>query len=131
MKGRVGSIDIAVTEATVQITSIHLTKLLEEIINNALKYSKSGTKVYITGGEIGGEAKVTIRDEGRGLSHEQIDKVTAFQQFDRRYHEQQGAGLGLFLAKTLAELYGGSLAIESAEKVGTSVTLCLPVVKVK
>ncbi len=68
---------------------------------------------------------IIIRDEGRGMSQEQISKVTAFQQFERRYHEQQGAGLGLAIAKTLAELYGGSLSIESTEKIGTTVTIKL------
>jgi signal transduction histidine kinase len=59
------------------------------------------------------------------MSIEQIDKVTAFQQFERRHHEQQGAGLGLVIAKTLTELYGGSLTIESTEKKGTTVKIKL------
>jgi two-component system, sensor histidine kinase and response regulator len=57
------------------------------------------------------------------MTSEQISKVTAFQQFERRYHEQHGAGLGLVIAKTLAELYGGSLTIESKEKLGTTVKI--------
>ena len=59
------------------------------------------------------------------MSSEQIGTVTAFQQFERRLHEQQGAGLGLVIAKTLTELYGGSLTIESTEKRGTTVTIKL------
>ena len=59
------------------------------------------------------------------MSQEQIGKITAFQQFERRHYEQQGAGLGLAIAKTLTELYGGSLTIESAEKIGTTVKIKL------
>lgn len=122
---RADSISIAVKDSPVQISSIHLTKIMEEIINNALKFSESGTKIYISSEENDAEVQVIIRDEGRGMSSEQIGKVTAFQQFERRYHEQQGAGLGLAIAKTLTELYGGSLTIESTEKIGTTVKIKL------
>ncbi|NDF00125.1 MAG: ATP-binding protein, partial [Verrucomicrobia bacterium] len=45
---------------------------------------------------------------------------------DRRQHEQQGSGLGLVIAKRLVELHGGTLAIESKENAGTTVTVRLP-----
>ena len=122
---RVGSICITVKDSPVQISSIHLTRIMEEIINNALKFSQSGTKIYISSEENDAEVQIIIRDEGRGMSYEQIGKVTAFLQFERRQHEQQGAGLGLAIAKTLTELYGGSLTIESTEKLGTTVKIRL------
>ena len=122
---RVDSISIEVKDSPVQISSEHLTKIIEEIINNALKFSEPGTKIHISNEEGDAEVLIIIRDEGRGMSQEQISKVTAFQQFERRYHEQQGAGLGLAIAKTLAELYGGNLTIESTEKVGTTVKIKL------
>ncbi len=122
---RVDSISIEVKDSPVQISSEHLTKIIEEIINNALKFSEPGTKIHISSEEGDAEVLIIIQDEGRGMSQEQISKVTAFQQFERRYHEQQGAGLGLAIAKTLAELYGGNLTIESTEKVGTTVKIKL------
>ncbi len=122
---RPDSILIAVNELSVKITSEHLTKIVEEVINNALKFSEPGTKIYISSEEINDEVTITVRDEGRGMSKEQIRNVAAFQQFERRHYEQQGAGLGLVIAKTLAELYGGSLTIENAEKIGTTVRIRL------
>jgi signal transduction histidine kinase len=122
---RADSISIEVKDSPVQISSMYLTKIMEEIINNALKFSDPGTKIYISSDKIDDKVVITIRDEGRGMSIEQIDKVTAFQQFERRHHEQQGAGLGLVIAKTLTELYGGSLTIESTEKKGTTVKIKL------
>jgi signal transduction histidine kinase len=122
---RADSIRIAVKDCPVKISSTHLTKIIEEIINNALKFSEPGTKIYISSEDTNNEVTITIRDEGRGMSSEQIGTVTAFQQFERRLHEQQGAGLGLVIAKTLTELYGGSLTIESTEKIGTTVTIKL------
>ena len=123
---RPDSILIAVDELSVKIASQHLTKIIEEIINNALKFSEPGTKIYISSEEVNDEVTIIVRDEGRGMSQEQIGNVAAFQQFERRHYEQQGAGfLGLVIAKTLAELYGGSLTIENAEKIGTTVRIRL------
>jgi signal transduction histidine kinase len=125
MKKRDDSISITVRDTRVQISSMHLAKIIEELVDNALKFSESGTKIYISSEENDTEAQIIIRDEGRGMSSEQIGKVTAFQQFGRRVHEQQGAGLGLEIAKALAELYGGSLTIESTEKIGTTIRIKL------
>ena len=122
---RADAIDITVKDSVAQISSMHLTKIMEEVIGNALKFSEPGSKIHISSKEDDAEILIIIRDEGRGMSQEQISKVTAFQQFERRLHEQQGAGLGLIIAKTLAELYGGSLTIESTEKRGTTVTIKL------
>ncbi len=122
---RSDSIDIQVKDSVVQISSTHLTKIIEEITNNALKFSQPGTKIHITTEDNETEVLIVIKDEGRGMSREQLGKITAFQQFERRHYEQQGAGLGLAIAKTLTELYGGSLMIESAEKIGTTVKIKL------
>ncbi len=122
---RAGSIDIQVSNAAVQISSAHLTKIIEEITDNALKFSEPGTKVRVSSEDHDAEILIIINDEGRGMSREQIGRVTAFQQFERHHYEQQGAGLGLVIAKTLTEIYGGSLTIESMEKGGTTVTIRL------
>jgi signal transduction histidine kinase len=122
---RADAMDITVKDSVAQISSMHLIKIMEEVIGNALKFSEPGSKIHISSTEDDAEIVIIIRDEGRGMSQEQISKVTAFQQFERRLHEQQGAGLGLIIAKTLAELYGGSLTIESTEKIGTTVTIKL------
>jgi signal transduction histidine kinase len=122
---RADAMDITVKDSVAQISSMHLIKIMEEVIGNALKFSEPGSKIHISSTEDDAEIVIVIRDEGRGMSQEQISKVTAFQQFERRLHEQQGAGLGLIIAKTLAELYGGSLTIESTEKIGTTVTIKL------
>ena len=120
---RAGSMEIAVADSPVQISSLHLTKIVEEVISNALKFSKPGTKIGISSEENDNEVTIKIRDEGRGMSNEQIDKMTAFRQFERPHYEQQGAGLGLSIAKSLAELYGGSLTIENTDKIGLTVKL--------
>jgi signal transduction histidine kinase len=69
---------------------------------------------------------LTIADQGRGFSTEQITKVGAYMQFDRKMQEQQGLGLGLIIAKRLTELHGGTLAIQSDPGTATTVSVKLP-----
>jgi two-component system sensor histidine kinase/response regulator len=118
---RPGAVHISASDAIIHISSIHLAKILEETIDNALKFSDPGTTVSVSVSGNESETTVTVRDEGRGMSREQLNAITAFQQFQRRYYEQQGAGLGMVIAKLLVELYGGTFAIESTEKKGTTV----------
>jgi signal transduction histidine kinase len=115
-----------VNDAVLRIASLHLTKILEELIDNALKFSKPGSSVHITSDETPGEITIVVRDMGRGMSQEQISRISGFQQFQRNYYEQQGAGLGLTITQMLAELYGGSISITSEENTGTAVSVVLP-----
>ena len=69
---------------------------------------------------------LTVTDHGRGFSTEHITKVGAYMQFDRKMQEQQGLGLGLMICKRLTELHGGTLAIQSTQTDGTTITLKLP-----
>lgn len=125
LQKRTDAIDLRVNDTVVQISSTHLTKIIEEITGNALKFSEPGTKITILSEDNDAEVLIIIKDEGRGMSRDQIAKITSFQQFERHHYEQQGAGLGLVIAKTLAALYNGSLAIDSTEKAGTTVTIKL------
>lgn len=103
-----------------------LSKITEELIGNAFKFSKPGTPVKFSAVPEGKGLKITITDSGRGMKSEYINSIAAYVQFDRRQHEQQGSGLGLVIAKRLVELHGGTLTIESRENVGTTVTVRLP-----
>lgn len=103
-----------------------LSKIIEEILGNAFKFSKPGTPVKLTAGPEGKVLKLVIADQGRGMKAEYINSIAAYVQFDRRQHEQQGSGLGLVIAKRLIELHGGTLTLESTENVGTTATIRLP-----
>ncbi len=120
---RPGAVHISASDAIIHISSIHLAKILEEIIDNALKFSEPGTTVSVSTAGNDTEIMVTIRDSGRGMTREQLNAITAFQQFQRRFYEQQGAGLGLVIAKMLVELYDGTFSIVSAGKKGTTITI--------
>ena len=57
---------------------------------------------------------ITIKDNGRGMSEDQIKKIHMFMQFDRERHEQQGLGLGLMIARRLTEIHGGNIRVISS-----------------
>jgi signal transduction histidine kinase len=124
--GRGGDLVLAVAPATVSISEHFLSKILTELISNAFKFSKRGTPVEIRATVGDGTLDVLIQDQGIGMTPEHIAKVSAFMQFERKLHEQQGLGLGLYIAKRLTELHGGQLGIESEPGIGTTVFVGFP-----
>jgi signal transduction histidine kinase len=108
------------------ISSEYLGKIVEELVQNAFKFSSAGTRVRVTLADADQFVALTISDNGRGFSTEHITKVGAYMQFDRKLHEQQGLGLGLTIVRRLTELHGGTLAIQSAKGAGTSISVRLP-----
>lgn len=108
------------------ISSFFSEKLLEELIDNAFKFSEPGTPVIITNCWDDNCMFLTIQDQGRGMQPGQISDVDAYVQFERRIYEQQGIGLGLTIAKYVAELQGGCLRVESQPEVGTTINVELP-----
>ncbi len=98
-----------------------------EIIANALDFSQSDSAVQITQWQTQGNIWVSIVDQGRGLSEEaQQQTGRAFQQIDRATQEQQGMGLGLFVARSIIEAHGGVMNLSSAPGKGTRVNIGLP-----
>jgi signal transduction histidine kinase len=123
---RVADLQVEVPEVKLPMSQEHLGKILEELIDNAFKFSRQGNQVGVSGSVSGQNLVLRFQDRGRGMSAEQIANVGAHMQFERKFYEQQGAGLGLFIAKRLAELYGGALAIESMAGQHTIVQVRLP-----
>lgn len=105
---------------------LEMTKVIEELTDNAFKFSSPGKKVILHAGFIGGKFCLSIADQGCGISAEDLKKVGAFMQFERKIHEQQGFGLGLSISKRIIELFDGELLIESELGQGTKIKVTLP-----
>jgi signal transduction histidine kinase len=121
--------DLELTVRDVEAVGIgedYLRKIVEELVDNAFKFSSAGTPVYVSGDIEDDTYILSVSNQGRGMSPEQIALVGAYMQFERRIHEQQGAGLGLIICKRLAEMHGGELAIESIPESETTVWVKLP-----
>jgi len=116
-------------DATIFVSEFHLTKMLEEVLDNALKFSEANTPVIIETTLQDNRYYVSITDKGRGMTQEQINSIGAYQQFDRWLYEQQGSGFGLLLVKRLATIYRATFEIESGQgRRGTSVRIGFNVV---
>lgn len=112
--------------ASIQLSQSLIDKVVQELVSNAFKFSKSGQQVQVTGRVDEGRYILSVLDHGCGLTAEQIADIGAYLQFDRRRHEQQGAGLGLSIVKSVAYLQGGELRIESSPGEKTVVSVVLP-----
>lgn len=123
---RTADLKLQLVPATVPMSEEYFAKIVTELTHNAFKFSQAGTPVTVALAATPDAVMFTVTDRGRGFEPDQIGKVGAFMQFDRKTHEQQGLGLGLTIARRIAELHGGVLTIQSEKGVCTTVTIKLP-----
>jgi signal transduction histidine kinase len=98
--------------------------IAEELVDNACQFSLRGTPIGV---QLTPDGVLAVSDAGRGMTAEQIAQIGAFQQFDRKQHEQQGLGLGLMLARQLAVRCGATFGIRSEAGHGTRTTVAFRV----
>lgn len=110
-----------------------LTLALENILNNAIKYTPPHGKINMTVEDKDNELTITIIDTGVGVPKDQLAKL--FTKFFRGSNvirlQTDGSGLGLFITKNVVEKHGGSILIQSEESKGTRVTITLPFLEPK
>ncbi len=123
---RVDDLEIDLEQAEIRINAEYLMRIILELTDNALKFSKSGFKVKITGRKVDDEYVIDVEDSGRGFYIESLDEIAPFKQFNRRKFEQQGLGVGLYIVKRLADYNQGEIKIISNEGEGTKVSVHLP-----
>jgi signal transduction histidine kinase len=125
--GREADLQLELQDSSVQIAKIRLEKIVEELIDNAFKYSPSGTPIRVVAAPVKQRFTLSITNQGRGMTVAQIAKVGAYMQFERKLYEQQGSGLGLIITKRLTQLLGGKFSIESTPEKQTTVKVRLPI----
>jgi signal transduction histidine kinase len=104
-----------------------LRQVLGNLIENAVKYSPEGGEVRVSAAAANGAVRITVRDEGPGIPRDQ--QVRIFEKFGRvdlPGASKPGTGLGLFIARSIAEAHGGSLEVSSEVEAGSTFTLTLP-----
>lgn len=99
---------------------------LNNLVENAFKFSEYGSPVKLVGRPAGESYCLEIIDQGRGMTDDQIADVGPFKQFERDKFEQQGFGLGLFNAREGIYLSGGTFELFQAEPQGLRVRITLP-----
>jgi two-component system phosphate regulon sensor histidine kinase PhoR len=106
-----------------------LLQLLDNLIGNALRYGRRGSRVTVSLERDGPMLRLAVRDEGEGIAAEHIPRLT--QRFYRvdagRSRAAGGTGLGLAIVKHIVERHRGQLEIESKVGLGTTVHVRLPI----
>ena len=118
----------ALEEADIALSKRYLSKILHELVDNALKFSPPGTTIQVSSQVVGKMLQLSVHDLGRGMTAEQITKIDAFMQFERKIYEQQGIGMGLKIVQKIVELAGGEFSINSVYQQETTVDITLPIV---
>jgi two-component system, sensor histidine kinase and response regulator len=127
--GRLPDLKVETVEAPLALAEEYFKKIVGELVDNAFKFSEPGSPVRVRLAVGNGEVELSVRDAGRGFSTEQIRRIGAYVQFERKMQDVEGLGLGLTIAKKLVELHGGSLVIESEQGRGSTIIIKLPMGK--
>jgi two-component system sensor histidine kinase SenX3 len=101
---------------------------IQNLIENAINYSPENTKVAVTSRIKDGIVEISITDQGIGIPEDDLARI--FERFYRvdpaRSRQTGGTGLGLSIVKHVAAKHGGDIKVWSAENVGSTFTLMLP-----
>ncbi len=123
---RVEDLHINLQEADVRINPEYLQRMVLEMVDNAMKFSRKGSIITITGKATGDDYCIEVKDTGRGFQLESLDDIVPFKQFNRKKFEQQGLGIGLYLVKRIVDFNQGELNINSITGEGTSIYISIP-----
>src|SRR5262249_41639112 len=116
----------AAADLTVMADRDRLTQILLNLTGNALQFTPSGARAA---GRAGDQVRIQVADNGPGMNPREQARI-----FERFYQvpvgdsgRTVGTGLGLSITKSLVELHGGGIAVESAPGTGSTFTVSLPV----
>ncbi len=121
---RKDDVRVTVSPCEIAIKTSDLRRMVEELVDNALKFSRAGTPVTV---DVTAEGQLVVTDEGRGMSSEEVAHIGAFQQFNRERTAQQGLGLGLVLVQKLTALSGAEFHLDSCPGRGTQAQITFQV----
>ncbi len=110
------------------VDGLKIRQVLLNILSNAVKFTDKGGRVLLRMERREGEAIISVTDTGIGIPAGHIAKLgRPFEQVASQFSKSQGgSGLGLAISRSLVEMHGGTLEIESVEGEGTTVRLTLP-----
>lgn len=112
---------------------ISLHEVINNLINNAIKYTNPGGSISVTLSSSGSNYVLSFKDTGIGIPKQAIPNL--FTKFYRVHgglnSGSTGTGLGLFISKSIIERHGGTISVESEEGVGSTFTVTLPILDEK
>ncbi|SFV14472.1 hybrid sensor histidine kinase/response regulator [Pseudoduganella namucuonensis] len=123
------SVDVGHEPVLLRIDPVRVTQIVSNLLNNACKYTPENGRISLVLRTADGAAVVDVKDNGIGIPPEQLDHIfEMFSQLTPALERAQGGlGIGLALARGLADLHGGALAVASeGHGLGSTFTLRLP-----
>ena len=123
--------DLQAEPAIVQGDLTHISSLINNLLDNANKYSPESPKILVSTRNVSKGVEVTVKDHGLGMTREARKNI-----FDRFYrvhtgdrHDVKGFGLGLSYVKTITEVHNGTINVKSEVGKGTTFHVRLPLAK--
>lgn len=109
----------------INANALELSRVIDNLVRNAIKHNPSGTTVNVTVRSKGGEHTVEVSDNGKGIAAEHLARI-----FEPGYRvdpsKKDSQGLGLDIVRTLVERMGGGISVASTVGQGTTFRLCIP-----
>lgn len=122
------SFDIRGEIPQIRVDVNYIDQVISNLIDNAIKYTPSGGKIYVLVEDLGKEIKVSVKDTGIGIPKEDLSRV--FERFYRgdksRSSSLGGVGLGLSIVKHIVEAHGGKVGVESDLGKGSTFYFTIP-----
>jgi len=123
---------VSIADETLELDadSARLTQIVANLLTNAARYTPDGGKIEIKAERRGTSAVITVADNGIGIAPESLERVFEmfYQGDDPRLPRAAGLGIGLTLAKSLVEMHGGTIDVQSAgADQGSRFTVRLPI----
>jgi two-component system phosphate regulon sensor histidine kinase PhoR len=122
------NLDLQAEETIVSADRVHLTNIVFNLMDNAIKYSKEQPEISIATSNTTSALSITISDNGIGIPKDQLNKI--FEKFYRvpkgDLHDVKGFGLGLSYVKNMVEMHKGSITVNSKIDEGTKFSINLP-----
>jgi two-component system, OmpR family, phosphate regulon sensor histidine kinase PhoR len=120
--------ELNATDSHVKGDEVHLTNVIFNLLDNAMKYSKDNPDITVMTENKNEHIAITVKDKGIGIPKEHQSQI-----FDRFYrvptgnvHNVKGFGLGLSYVKKVVDLHNGKIKLESAVNKGTMFSILLP-----
>lgn len=121
--------DLKAEPSIIRGDEVHITNVLFNLLDNAVKYSKDEPKITISSELKDGSVVVSVRDHGIGISKEHLNQI--FERFYRvptgNVHDVKGFGLGLSYVKKIIDAHKGKIKVESTPNKGTKFMIYFPI----
>ncbi|PRD56770.1 sensor histidine kinase [Sphingobacterium gobiense] len=122
------NLSIKTAQTTLYADLLHFSNIMDNLVENAIKYSKDSVQIDIHISDEGGKLRINVKDDGLGISEKDLPHI--FQKFYRsekkNIQQKTGFGLGLTYVKTLVEAHAGDIEVESKLSLGTKFTVSFP-----